>query len=82
MTYANLTQQQESFTGLRALADFLAGHSEVPVPPSTSVLVFLPFASDSAKRREIGVIAAHISSDAETFSSYRRYVPAPQGRSS
>jgi hypothetical protein len=82
MTYAIPAQRQEPFTGLRALADFLASHPQVPAPPSTDVLVIHPFASDSAKRREIDVIASHIGSDTETFSSYRHYVPAPRTRSS
>jgi hypothetical protein len=51
---------------------------QVPAPPSTGVLAFPPFASDSAKRRETGVIASHIGSDTETFSSYRHCLPAPR----
>ena len=58
MTYANPTRRQELITGLRVLADFLASHPGVPAPPSADVLVLPPFASDSAKRREIGVITS------------------------
>jgi hypothetical protein len=73
MTYASPTQRQELIAGLRMLADFLADNPEVPVPPSVDMLVFPPFASDSAKRREIDAIAAHIDSVTRTFSSYRHY---------
>jgi hypothetical protein len=82
MTYANPTQRQELITGLRVLADFLASHPAVPASRSADVLVLPPFTSDSAKRREIGVITSHIGSGTETFSPYRRYVPAPPARSS
>ncbi len=82
MTYASPILRQELITGLRVLADFLASHPGVPAPPSADVLVLPPFASDSAKRREIGVITSHIGSGTETFSPYRRYVPAPPARSS
>jgi hypothetical protein len=82
MTYASPIRRQEFLTGLRVLADFLASHPEVPAPPSADVLVLTPVASDSAKRRDIGVITSHIGSGTETFSPYRRYVPAPPARSS
>ena len=79
MTYANPIRRQELITGLRVPADFPASHPEVPVPPSAGILILLPFASDSAKRREIGVITSHIGSGTETSSPYRRYLPAPLG---
>ena len=82
MTYANPIRRQELITGLRVLADFLASHPEVSAPPFAGILVLPPFASDSAKRQEIGVITSHIGSGTETFSPYRRYVPAPPARSS
>jgi hypothetical protein len=73
MTYASPTQRQELIAGLRMLADFLTSNPEVPVPPFVDVLVFPPFASDSAKRQEIDVIAARIDAGTQTFSSYRHY---------
>jgi hypothetical protein len=82
MTYANPIRRQELITGLRVPAGFLASRPEVPAPPFAGVLVLLPFASGSAKQRETGVISAHIGSGTETFSPYRRYVPAPPARSS
>jgi hypothetical protein len=82
MTYVNPTRRQELITGLRVLADFLASRPEVPAPPSADVPVPAPFASDSAKRREIGVVTSYVGSGTETFSPYRRYVPAPPAGSS
>jgi hypothetical protein len=82
MTYANPIRRQELITGLRVLADFPACHPEVSAPPFAGILVLLPFASGSAEQREIGVISSHTGSGTETFSPYRRYVPAPPARSS
>jgi hypothetical protein len=73
MTYASPIQRQELIAGFHMLADFLAGNPEVPVPPSVDILVFPSFASDSAKRREIDLIASRIGSRSQTFSSYRHY---------
>jgi hypothetical protein len=73
MTYANAVERQALISGFRALADFLESNPEVPAPAYTDVLVFLPFASDVEKRREIDVIALLIGSGTVTYSSYRHY---------
>ncbi len=73
MTYADPAQRQELITGLRALADFLASHPEVPAPLYTDVLVFPPLGSDSARRREIDLIASRIGSGVGTCPIYCHY---------
>jgi hypothetical protein len=73
MTYAHPSQRRALISGLRALAEFLESNPDVPAPEYTDVLVFPPPAPDAEKRRQIDVIAAHIGSVAEAFSTYRRY---------
>jgi hypothetical protein len=82
MTYANPTQHQPTITRLRALADFLASRPEIPAPPSTDALVFPPFASASARRQEIDLIASHIGMDTEAVLLTATTYPAPQAPSS
>jgi hypothetical protein len=46
--------------GLRALADFLATHSELPVPTPTSNVTVYPAGTDEAKRAEVERIARYL----------------------
>lgn len=80
MTYADTKERQAFIAGLRALADFLENNPEVPAPKyTTDVLVFLPFASDEEKKREIDVIASRIGSVSEPscghYTASRRFGP-------
>ena len=60
MTYTNPAERRDLISGLRALADFLEGNTEIPAPFSTDVLVFPPGVSDEDGRAEIDRIAAMI----------------------
>jgi hypothetical protein len=59
--YATTTERHELIAGLRALAEFLENHKDIPAPKWTEVMVFPEASTDDAKRREIDRIAAMIS---------------------
>jgi hypothetical protein len=61
--YADRTQRAKLISGLRALAEFLENHENVPVPAWADVMVFPADASDKEQRREIDRIAALIGTD-------------------
>ncbi len=69
--YADAGERGRLITGLRALAQFLSDHPEVPAPRWADVLVFPPDGTDGEKRAEIDVIAAHIgAAPLETVSGH------------
>ena len=59
MTYANTSDRDDLIRGLRALADFLSEHPEVPSPRWADLMVF-PDGSDSEIQAEVDEIAAKI----------------------
>jgi hypothetical protein len=65
--YANDDERSRLIDGLRAVAQFLQGHPDIPAPRWADVLVFPPDGPDEEKRAEIDAIAARI--DAETNES-------------
>jgi hypothetical protein len=62
--YANHDERSCLIDGLRAVAQFLQDHTDVPVPRWTDVLVFPPDGPDEEKRAEIDIIAARIGAEA------------------
>jgi hypothetical protein len=59
MTYADAFERSDLIAGLRALADFLTEHPDVPAPRWTDVMVF-PDGSDAEIRAEVDDIAMRI----------------------
>jgi hypothetical protein len=57
--------------GLRALADFLQGHPDVPAPLWTDMYLFPPRGTDEQMRAEIDEIAARIGANATYFRCFR-----------
>ena len=60
MSYANRDERNCLIDGLRAVAQFLHDHPDVPAPRWTDVLVFPLDGSDEEKRAEIDVIASRV----------------------
>jgi hypothetical protein len=58
--YASQDERSRLIDGLRAVAQFLHDHPDVPAPRWADVLVFPPDGSDEEKRAEIDVIATRI----------------------
>jgi hypothetical protein len=58
--YAIDDERDRLIAGLRALAQFLQDHADIPAPRWTDVLVFPPDGPDEQQRAEIGVIASRI----------------------
>ncbi len=58
MSYADRDERNCLIDGLRAVAQFLHDHPDVPAPRWADVLVFPPGGSDEEKRTEIDVIAS------------------------
>ncbi len=67
--YASEDERSLLIDGLRAVAQFLQDHPDVPAPRWADVLVFPPDGPDEEMRAEIDVIAAHIG--VETSESAR-----------
>ena len=63
MTYASQDDRNRFIDGLRALAQFLNDHPDVPAPRWADVLVFPPDGTDEEKRAEIDVIASRIGAE-------------------
>lgn len=58
MTYTIDPQVRAAFVdGLRSLAGFLAGHSDLPVPAPTSEVTVYPDGTDDVRRAEVERIA-------------------------
>ncbi len=74
MSYANADERDGLIAGLRALADFLQDHPDVPAPRWADVYVFPPRGTDEEMRPEIDQIAARIDAEATDHASYGHYV--------
>ena len=61
--YASDDERDRLIGGLRALAQFLQDHPDIPAPRWTDVLVFPPDGSDEQQRAEIDVIASRIGTE-------------------
>ncbi|MBV9405188.1 MAG: hypothetical protein JO211_07575 [Acidobacteriaceae bacterium] len=73
--YANAAERDRLIAGLRALADFLEDHSDVPAPCWADVLIFPPDGTDDEMRAEIDTIAARIEARAtDEGSAHAHYV--------
>jgi len=57
MAYASSEDRSNLIAGLRALADFLEGNPQVPVPRQVDMLVFPSVSTDGKMRAEIDDIA-------------------------
>ena len=64
VSYANADERGRLIAGLRALADFLQDHPDVPAPRWADVYVFPPRGTDEQMRAEIDQIAARIGAEA------------------
>jgi hypothetical protein len=62
--YTNHDERSRLIDGLRAVAQFLQDHPDVPAPRWTDVLVFPPDGPNEEKRVEIDIIAARIGAEA------------------
>jgi hypothetical protein len=58
--YASPDERDRLIGGLRALAEFLHHHTEVPAPRWADVLIFPPDGTDEEERAEIDAIASRI----------------------
>lgn len=58
--YASPDERDRLIDGLRALAEFLQDHTDVPAPRWADVLVFPPDGTDEEERAEIDAIASRI----------------------
>lgn len=65
MSYTDPEERAEVINGLRALADFLDGNIEVPVPHWTEMLAFPSVSTDQDMRAEVDRVAALIGSAAD-----------------
>jgi hypothetical protein len=63
MSYANADERSRLITGLRALADFLHDHPDVPAPRWADVYVFPPRGTGEQMRAEIDQIAVRIGAE-------------------
>ena len=71
MSYASQDERNRLIDGLRALANFLHDHPDVPAPRWADVLVFPPDGTDEEERAEIDVIASRIGAEpVETISGH------------
>lgn len=61
MSYASQDERNQLIDGLRAVAQFLHDHPDVPAPRWTDVLVFPPEGSNEEKYAEIDVIASRVA---------------------
>jgi hypothetical protein len=61
--YADQDERSRLIDGLRAVAQFLQDHPDVPAPCWADVLVFPPESTDEEKRAEIDVIATRIGTE-------------------
>jgi hypothetical protein len=79
MTYANVGERGCLIAGLRALADFLQDHPDVPAPRWADIYVFPPHGRDEQMRAEIDRIAARIetvvTNNAEHYAAARHFGP-------
>jgi hypothetical protein len=76
VSYANADERGHLIAGLRALADFLQDHPDVPAPRWADVYVFPPRGTDGQMRAEIDQIAAHIEAEPIDDTAYRHYAAA------
>lgn len=58
--YASQDERSRLIDGLRAVAQFLHDHPDIPAPRWADVLVFPPDGSDEKKCAEIDAVAARI----------------------
>jgi hypothetical protein len=63
VSYANADERGRLIDGLRALADFLQDHPDVPAPRWADVYVFPLRGTDEQMRAEIDQIAARIGAE-------------------
>ena len=68
MAYASDSERSDLINGLRALADFLSEHPDVPVPFWVDVFAF-PDGSDSEIKAEVDTIAARIGGSVKDATS-------------
>jgi len=61
--YADQDERSRLIDGLRAVAQFLQDHPDIPAPRWADVLVFPPDSTDEEERAEIDVIAARIGTE-------------------
>jgi hypothetical protein len=67
--YASGAERDRLIGGLRALAQFLQDHPDIPAPRWISVLVFPPDGPDEEQRAEIDVIASRIGTGTDESAS-------------
>jgi len=63
VSYASQDERSRLIDGLRALAQFLHDHPEVPAPRWADILLFPLDGTDEEKRAEIDMIASHIGAE-------------------
>ena len=63
--YADKDERSRLIDGLRAVAQFLQDHPDVPAPRWVDVLVFPPDSTDEEERTEIDMIAARIGTETD-----------------
>jgi hypothetical protein len=73
VSYANADERGRLIAGLRALADFLQDHPDVPAPRWADVYVFPPRGTDELMRAEIDQIAARIGTVVTNDAAYGHY---------
>jgi hypothetical protein len=73
VSYANADERGRLIAGLRALADFLQDHPDVPAPRWADIYVFPPHGIDEQMRAEIDQIAAHIGTVVTDDTDYGHY---------
>jgi hypothetical protein len=61
--YASYDERGRLIDGLRAVAQFLHDHPDIPAPRWADVLVFPPDGPDEEKRAEVDVIASRIGAE-------------------
>jgi hypothetical protein len=76
VSYANADERGRLIAGLRALADFLQDHQDVPAPRWAYVYVFPPRGADEQMRAEIDQIAARIGAEPTDDAAYGHYAAA------
>jgi hypothetical protein len=67
--YAIDDERDRLISGLRALAQFLQDHPDIPAPRWIDVLVFPPDGPDEQRRAEIDVIASRIGTGTDKSTS-------------
>jgi hypothetical protein len=79
MTYANADERGCLIAGIRALADFLQDHPDVPAPRWADIYVFPPRGTEEQMRAEIDRIAARletvVTNDAEHYAASHHFGP-------